>query len=252
MHHQTETINTPANSAPRFAISENVARHRGSCVYAVLFSDGWVKVGRGRNGEARIGSHAGVSAMRNATVVRSVVSGRIVDSRSAEKELIAYCSENGRSVHGREWFSDIDFETLEGIITKQFSDSSDEQFAVAAERSDVAAKKLVDAIFSIGAPSPSEAKRAAEEAARWAESLTHARILDRLYRDDAYGGWLFEISASGMTNFFNYAALTVNTLDEGEIADLFYCASTNPGEALEQITGTARALIAAYAAEVNQ
>lgn len=248
----TPHSNTPTNSAPRFSIAENVALHRGSCVYAVLFSDGWVKVGRGRNGAARIGSHAGVSAMRNAAVVRSVVSGRIVDSKSAEKELIAYCSENGRSVHGREWFSDIDFEALEGIITKKFSDSSDEQFAIAAERSDVAAKKLVDAIFSIGAPSPHEVRRAEEEAARWAASLAHARILDRLYRDDAYGGWLFEISASGMTNFFNYSALTVNTLDEGEIADLFYCASTNPGEALEQITSTARALIAAYAAEVNQ
>lgn len=252
MHQHTESINSPNNLAPRFSQSENVARFREGKVYAVLFSDGWLKVGRGRDAQSRINSHIGTSSMRGATHDRSVISGVLADSGSAENALIAYCSERGASVHGREWFTGVDFEGVSEFFCTHFMGDTADYLAAAREAQSRRVETMLNTVFERPGPNPPSATKDADDLARWVASLTHARILDRIYRDDLYGGWLFEISASGMTNFFNYAALTVNTLDDGEIANLFYSASTNPGEALEHITSTAQALIAAYAAEVNQ
>ncbi len=238
--------------APRNGGLENVARFREGKVYAVLFSDGWLKVGRGRDAQSRINSHIGTSSMRGAKFVRSITSGVLADSGAAENALIAYCAAAGTNVHGREWFTGVDFDDVKEFFSLHLAGDTAE-FLESAKKAQVKrVDAMLDAVFGRSGLDRSPGEKELADQQRWNASLTHARILDRIYRDDMYGGWLFETSASGMSNFFNYAALTVNTLDEGEIADLFYGAATRPSEALEQVVSTAQALIAAYAAEVNQ
>lgn len=249
MQSQPITSNTLNHVATRFVNSENVSRFREGTVYAVVFSDGWLKVGRGRNPQSRISSHACVSGMRNATVDRSVISGTVADSLAAEAALISFCSEQGEAVHGREWFTGVSFDTVCKFIEEQFSGDSPEYLSEARKFQSDRVQSMLDGVFSRAQPvADAAAMNEAEERLKWISSLAYARILDRLYRDDMYDGWLFEVSESGITNFGNYAALTVHALDEGEIADLFYRVSTNPGEALDQIVSSARAMVDAFSA----
>lgn len=249
---QIESQSNTPQPAPRNENQENVARFREGRVYAVLFSDGWLKVGRGRDAKSRINSHIGTSAMRGAKFVKSISSGLIADSSSAENALIAFCSEKGTSVHGREWFIGVEFDEVKEFFGLHLVADTPERLESAKRAQAKHVNSMLDSVSRCFRPAPVSAQSDVADPDRWIAALTHARILDRIFRDDMYGGWLFEISASGMTNFFNYAALTVNTLDEGEIADLFYGASRHPGEALEQIVSTGQSLVAAYAAEVNK
>lgn len=252
MHTSSSDVQALKKAAPQNGGFKNVARFREGRVYAALFSDGWLKVGRGRDAQARINSHIGTSSMRGAKFVRSISSGLLADSGAAENALIAYCSELGSNVHGREWFTGIDFDEVKEFFSLHLGGDSAEVLDSAKSAQAKHVDAIMDSVSGHFTPDQSQNQKEVAEQNQWTASLTHARILDRIYRDDMYGGWLFEISASGMTNFFNYAALMVNTLDEGEIADLFYRAARGPGEALEHIVSTAQALIAAYAAEVNQ
>ena len=252
MHTSLSDVQALKKAAPQNGGNESVARFHEGRVYAALFSDGWLKVGRGRDARARINSHIGTSSMRGAKFVRSISSGLLADSGAAENALIAYCSERGCNVHGREWFTGIDFDEVKEFFGFHLAGDPAEILDSAKRAQAKHVDAMMDSVSGHFTPDQSQKQRELAEQNQWTASLTHARILDRIYRDDMYGGWLFEISASGMTNFFNYAALTVNTLDEGEIADLFYRAARSPGEALEHIVSTAQALIAAYAAEVNQ
>ena len=247
MHTSNTDVQGLKKSATQFAISENVSRFREGRVYAVLFSDGWLKVGRGRNPESRIGSHASVSAMRNATVERSVVSGLLADSGSAEAELIELCSMRGIAVHGREWFTGVDFDEVCRLFDRRFKGDASHYLSRVRKLQSARVDTLLSAVFDVAPHDRDDAMKDAEDRLKWASSLAHARILERIYLDDMYGGLLFEASESGMSNFGNYAALTVHALDESEIADLFYTASTNPGEALEQIVSSARSMVDAFA-----
>jgi hypothetical protein len=252
MHQSIQTINTPASVATQFGNGENVSRFREGKVYAVLFSDGWLKVGRGKDPKTRIASHAGASSMRNAQLIRSVESGVMADSGAAENALIAFCESRGEAVHGREWFVGVEYDDVFQFISENFKGDCPAYLAEARESKSRRVESMLDQVFGAPQSHPKDPMTAAEEQAKWFSSVAYARIFDRIYRDDMYTGWLFQVSASGLTNFCNYAAIAVNTLDEGEIADLFYRAATNPSEALDQIVSTARALIEAYAAEVNQ
>jgi len=116
MHLQESSIQAPSNHAPQNAKHDSVARNRLGQVYAVLFSDGWVKVGRGRNAQKRIDCHISTSLMRGAKLVDSRISGLILDSRGAEAALIAMCGGYASAVHGREWFEGVDFDSLAALI----------------------------------------------------------------------------------------------------------------------------------------
>lgn len=248
MQISSASVNSQTNVSTRFVNSENVSRFREGRVYAVLFSDGWLKVGRGRDPQSRISSHACASGMRNATVDRSVVSGVIADSRAAEAALIAFCAERGKNVHGREWFTGVDFEDVCGLFEQSFKGDDAEFLSQAKKLQSERTENMLSDIFSRVQPDSAAVTTEFEESAKWFVSLAYARILDRIYRDDMYDGWLFEVGETGMTNFGHYAALTVHRLDEGEIADLFYRASTNPGEALDQIVSSAQSMVAAFSA----
>ncbi|PXX59497.1 hypothetical protein SAMN05660489_04522 [Pseudomonas sp. LAMO17WK12:I10] len=246
MHTQTPNSNTPANVATRFDGSENVSRFREGKVYAAVFSDGWIKVGRGRCPESRIVAHSSVSAMRNATLLQFAVSGELVDSASAEADLIKFCSERCHAVHGREWFTEVDFEGLRQLITERYSGNSQEDLRDARAAKSKRVDQMLEAVFRLGADDRQASVDGPEDQLKWSNSLAYARIIDRIYLDDCYSGWLFEASSSGMSNFGNYASLVLHSLDDSEVADVFCRAATSPGEVLEYITETARSIIDTY------
>ncbi len=229
-------------TAPRFAGAENVAqtmRAIGTCVYAVLFSDGWVKVGRGRCGKSRINSHSGLSAMRGATVVRSIISGRLVDSKSAESKLIAYCTAAGTLAHGREWFSNVDFERLVEIIETRFQGDSADAFILAHAKRDAMNEELASAML--------DQKTSTQDDAKWAASLQHARVMNRMYTSDMYGGDMFTIdSRTGLNLFTLYAAIAIYELDEEGLAYTYCHLATDPYDGINTIFSLADEAIDAY------
>ncbi|MEB2514812.1 GIY-YIG nuclease family protein [Pseudomonas sp. YuFO20] len=256
MHHSIETSNPQGHVATRFMQSQNVSRDKsssstrsGACVYAVLFSDGWLKVGRGRNAQARIGSHAGISSMRNATVMKSVVSGLLVNPKKAEKRLIDFCMSIALPVHGREWFVGVDFESVESIINAEFQGDSDDSFAVAKARSDKAQDSLFKSINKAFAPGGEVKSSSVEDPIRWATSISHARIINSIYIGDLYGGQLFQAAPWGMTNFETLAALALHGMDDSQIAGIYGSVFANPGEALEMIVGAGESVVDAYRLE---
>lgn len=243
MHMQTQSVQALSRAAPQNANHDFVARFREGKVYALLFSDGWIKVGRGRNPECRILAHSTASGMRNATLVKTTVSGSLIDSAYAEAELIKFCAEQGSAVHGREWFVGVDYDQLVALIDTRFQGDSPASIDAARRAQDEMAEQMLSSIFGghrkAAVPDLAEQKK-------WMESLAYARLLDRIFLDDGYSGWLFEPSDSGMSNFGNYASLVIHELPVDEVADLFVRAGRNPGEAIEQVTCAARHIIDAH------
>ncbi|MNO41116.1 hypothetical protein D3C76_312800 [compost metagenome] len=243
MHTSFHHVQALSRAAPQHANHEFMARFREGKVYALLFSDGWIKVGRGRNPEDRILAHSSASSMRSATLVKTTVSGSLIDSTYAEAELIKFCSDRGRTVHGREWFVGVDYEQLVALIGTRFRGDSPASIEAARRAQSDRTEQTLSSVFGghkkAAEPDPAEQKK-------WIESLAYARLLDRIFLDDGYSGWLFEPSDSGMSNFGNYASLVIHELPEDEVADLFVRAGRNPSEAIEQVTWAAREIIDAH------
>lgn len=243
MHMQTQSVQALNRPAPQNANHDFVARFREGKVYALLFSDGWIKVGRGRNPDDRVQAHKTASGMRGATLVKVMTSGTLIDSAYAESELIKFCSEHGRAVHGREWFAGVDYDLLIAVISDRFRGDPPAAIDAARRAQSNRFEKMLSSVFEprnqAVAPDPAEQKK-------WIESLAYARLLDRIFLDDGYSGWLFEASDSGMSNFGNYASLVIHELPDDEVADLFVRAGRNPGEVIEQVTCAAKEIIDAH------
>lgn len=201
----------------------------GRCVYAVLFSDGWVKVGRGRCGKTRIQTHISTSTMRGATVVQSVISGRLVDSKAAESRLISYCARTGDIVHGKEWFVGVDFSRLSEIISTEFNGDSAEQFDAHHKVADAAMNKITGRLI------PSSVPVSDEESARWEIAQAHAKLINHIFVSNLYSGQLFEIADYGISQFQMFVSLAFHAMDADDQAYAYHQVSTNLDDALSYL-----------------
>lgn len=201
----------------------------GRCVYAVLFSDGWVKVGRGRCGKTRIQTHISTSTMRGATVVQSVISGRLVDSKAAESRLINYCAMTGELAHGKEWFVGVDFSRLSEIISTEFNGDSAEQFDAHHKAADAAMNKITGRLI------PSSVPVSDEESARWEIAQAHAKLINHIFVSNLYSGQLFEIADYGISQFQMFVSLAFHAMDADDQAYAYHQVSTNLDDALSYL-----------------
>lgn len=220
---------TLANLAPRNASSENVARQVNGYVYAVLFSDGWVKVGRGRDAYARINTHKSISRMRGAEIVDFKVSGMLVDSKDAEKKLLALCESYGSSVHGNEWFAGVDFERLCCVIDSEFSGDSEEQFEEYRAAFD-GRMSVFDKVLASSSRALSDLLGRRHLA--WDLACSHASIIEQIYLDDWFGGPIFEKKEPGGSYFHLIASISMYEATNEMMADIYSKAVNYPTELL--------------------
>lgn len=230
---QFEEIRKGSIEQPR----SSSAHAYGSCVYAVMFSDGWLKVGRGKNPEARIQAHEAVSKMRGATRTAYVISGRIVNAKAAEAELIGFCQGIGKTEFGNEWFSGVEFNLVESLIKDRFPEDSAEAFDQEKERSEKAIDRVVGGMFRNG-------RQRNGVDLKWVEAMGHARIVERILatNEPLSGCWQKEVAPN-----FSFCALTVSLavyeMDDEEITELYESLAYCPGDCLQSMESTVRAMI---------
>ena len=100
-------------------------------VYAILMSDGMVKVGRSsKSVSSRIKSHALTAKLRGVSIQKTVESGKLMDSRAAEKFLRNLCLSSSADVIAREWFMGADFDEIEDIFASRFNGDCEKQIAL--------------------------------------------------------------------------------------------------------------------------
>jgi nitrogen regulatory protein PII-like uncharacterized protein len=214
-------------------------------VYAVEFSDGWVKVGRGRVPKDRIVSHQSASRMRGAVMTKSCVSPLLVDCKGAERELINLCATSGVLTHGNEWFSGVDFDVLSSAVTAGFDTATNETLAIHRKREDEKASRLLSAIQSsdsqVGATSKSE------DTTDWSAALVHAKSLEQMFVNECYGGDLFvDLTGRGYTLFFLYAAIAFSQLSPMGIAELYASALEDSEACIGTIENLSAKAVAAF------
>lgn len=212
-------------TAPRFSINENVARLQPGQVYVARFSDGWVKIGRGRDAHSRIACHVSTSAMRGATLIESYASGKIVDSVAAESALIEMCGGAQAAVHGREWFLSPDYPSLVAAIQSSYMGDPAERFEAHREAVNAQTQKVFDFIRG---PAPSVSVFSAQDMAAWSSALEHAKVLEQIYREDCYGGQLFSREEKGYCAFFLMAALAIWKSPAHAVAVIYWKAFNEP------------------------
>ncbi|WP_284740254.1 hypothetical protein [Amycolatopsis sp. RTGN1] len=83
-------------------------------VYAVEFSNRWIKIGETNNAKRRItNEHCTDAAKFGITITRSWVSPLHHERKVSEEALIAYCEQHGQRTAGRERFAGVDFADLQ-------------------------------------------------------------------------------------------------------------------------------------------
>lgn len=86
-------------------------------VYAALFDDGAIKVGRSGDAGARLATHAVSASRRQSALTDSCVSAFLPDCHWAERCLIAFCRKRGKIARGKEMFSDLSFDEVAAFIS---------------------------------------------------------------------------------------------------------------------------------------
>ncbi|MBE8523101.1 hypothetical protein ILP97_37375 [Amycolatopsis sp. H6(2020)] len=90
------------------------ARGLTGYVYAVEFSNGWIKIGETNNAKRRItNEHYTDAAKFGITITRSWVSPLHHGRKANEDALIAYCEQHGQRTAGRERFTGVAFADLQ-------------------------------------------------------------------------------------------------------------------------------------------
>lgn len=201
------------------------------CVYAVLFSDGWLKVGRGVKPGERITAHKSASSMRGATIEKSVISGVMVNSKDAERKLIGICHSLGKPVHGNEWFIGVDFEVIEEIFNSDFSGDSEEDIAADVKRCEKEMNDLSDKLFSIG-----EIEERGEFCSfamtDWEECLAHAKIIEKSFLYEGYSGPIFEKGSLGLSIIVSHSALALTAMSNDDRVGMYHMVTEDPDEAM--------------------
>jgi hypothetical protein len=215
---------------------ENLIHLAGGKVYAALYSDGWVKVGRGRSPDGRISVHNTTSKMRGAKLVKSCVSGKLANPGNAEMELIGLCSRVGSNAHGREWFTGVDFELIEKLISSKFSGDDHASFVrnkVVSDES-VKANAKFDSIVN--------------DHKQWAESLNHAETILNIYYELGYDDERFKKTEKGYIPFLLDCSLALYTLSLKYRALLYMRISIDPDGGIAYIKAVAKNLVEDYRA----
>lgn len=204
-------------------------------VYAALFSDGWIKVGRGRNASKRIGCHVSASKMRGAKLVKSIISGDLLDTASAEKRLIDYCVRICTEKHGGEWFKGVCIEKVSAIILEEFSGDDKEKIRkTISDQHDNALKLLNYKFFDRNRNyNPSEHDE------KWALSMSHASVMDTMYGGWMYGGDLFESIDGAPSKFQLFSALALYSMSTEEMADTYVTITDDPDEGIDFLMSAA-------------
>lgn len=233
--HQTIQSNTVA-LAPQNANHDFVARLQPGQVYVARFSDGWVKIGRGRDAQTRITCHVSASAMRGATLIESHVSGLVVDSVAAESALIEMCGGQKAAVHGREWFLNPDYPALVATIEREFSGDPAERFLAHREAVEVQSQKIFS--FIRGQVTPTSVF-SEQDMADWSSALEHAEVIEQIYLDDCYGGQLFTKENKRYSGFFLMAALALWKLPAHSVVVTYWKAFNEPDQLLVELSEAA-------------
>lgn len=201
-------------------------------VYAVIFSDGVLKIGRGKRPKNRVKVHSAAAVLRGATVKASIISGRLLDSHRAEKELINFCMAIGDVIHGREWFSGVKYEKVEHFISKKFSGDPSDLIDEAMVRTDT---YCFDVVSAINEKFATAASNELLDDAEWAEALIFAESLEQIFVSDMFGGQYFDKSESGMSPFKLHAAIAMHGMDAPEVVGLLSRALDDPESVLDEI-----------------
>jgi len=84
-------------------------------LYAILFSNGVVKIGKSTSIERRIKQHIDMASCFDITVESYFVE---VNPQITEQDLICFCQENGILCNGNEYFKDLDYTAVVNFMTK--------------------------------------------------------------------------------------------------------------------------------------
>jgi len=207
----------------------------GGFAYAVVYSDGWVKVGRGKNPEARVLAHNSSSKMRGADYVASCFSGRLLCPEKAEKRLINFCIAHGSPAHGREWFSGVDFSDLVKIIEGEFPGDKDEDFL-----KDQESRRGLERVCE------SKLDEMFKQDRDWKRACYSAEILMEILVLSGCKGDSFKINEKGYIPFLLDCSLAIHGCSKEELAIIFMQASLDPDGGIETIRAKSRKLVALY------
>jgi hypothetical protein len=237
MHSQNLSLHPISTLAPQNANHDFVARLQPGQVYVARFSDGWVKVGRGRDAKSRITTHTASSAMRGATLIESHISGQVLDSVAAEVELIEICGGVQTAIHGREWFLRPDYTALVSIIDQKYSGDPAEWFSSHRDAVDAQTEKVFNFLRN---PVPQVSAFTEQDMADWSSALDHAAVLEQIYLEVSYGGELFSKVEKGYSAFFLMAALALWKSPPHAVAVTYWSAFNEPDRLLPQLSEASR------------
>lgn len=97
-----------------FWCSRNVTRNN-DVLYAILFSNGVVKIGRSTSVERRIKQHINMASCFDLTVKSYFVETK---PQITEQDLISFCQKNGILCNGNEYFKNLDYTAVVNFMTK--------------------------------------------------------------------------------------------------------------------------------------
>lgn len=200
-------------------------------IYAVLFSDGVIKVGRGKNAKQRIVCHASASKVRGATVVKEHIVRLVPKAQHQEKRLIDFCAQNGNPIT-REWFTGLCMEKviswidLEiGVTSLEGDDVKIKEFKEASAKDDEAfAKALLEKFPAKKMPDIELVK-----------AFGAAGALQAIYLNYMGYGGVFEKGEWGVSFFELSAALYMYKMPSEKIGYLFSRAFDDSDGAFDEI-----------------
>lgn len=85
-------------------------------LYAILMSDGLMKVGRTKNKIARLSQHRTFARNAGLSVVNYSFSELLADAHDKEQQLMSFCRNNSTRVRSREWFYGANFDDARKFI----------------------------------------------------------------------------------------------------------------------------------------
>lgn len=180
-------------------------------IYAVLYSNGWVKVGRSGDVQNRIKTLSG--SVIGEKAVSTKASALLSDAHRAEGKLIAFCRKRCDDQHGKEWFSGIGFKELAQAVSRLEQEDRESQAEPSAPRGTGDLGKFGGMIL---------------ESNRWRDSLQKAELLESVYFVNLHCGGVFEKGERGYSEFFLLASILLHNLSVFEQASLFSLAATDP------------------------